>query len=471
MSAPRPPEPAAVPGPSLLARLRDRDHTREGVLGSLIVLALPSVLTGLFGGGLFQMVELRFLGDLGPDAVAAAGAANQILRQVIFLLTFGVTIATQMWISQRVGAGRVDDAEHAAGQSFLIGGALSLAAALAGGVFAEPLVAWVTGDPAVAALGVPYVRITFLTFFLFVASQIFAAVLIGAGDSTTPLFVTLVTTPVGIAAQWMLSFGIGGLPALGIAGIAWGAAAGGLSGLVISAWALLSGRCRVHLRARHLRPDAAGIRRLLAISWQPALHFVARSLIIMVFMWLAGRMGGKVQAAYTIGLRIEMLAVMVAFPLANACATLVGQNLGAGDVGRAWRSIFVSSALVCAILGPAALLLNAYRFELVGVFAADPEVVEMAAGYVFYSSLVLLFYGLYFVAFRTLQASGDMNTPMWISLAAALFVGVPLGVWLSRDPSLGATGMWIANACYALVNAVVMIGWMLMGRWARPVQP
>jgi putative MATE family efflux protein len=457
-------------GSSWLARLRDRDHTREGILGSLVVLALPSVLMGIFGGGLFQMFELRFLGELGADAVAAAGASNQILRQVVFLMTFGVTIAAQMWIAQQVGAGRVEAAEHAAGQSFLIGGVLSGIAAVAGGVFAEPLVAWVTGDPEVAALGVPYVRITFLTFSLFVASQVFGAVLLGAGDSTTPLLVNLVTTPVGIVAQWALAFGKLGMPALGISGIAWGAAMGGLSGLGISAWALLSGRCRVHLRRRHLRWDSAGVLRLLSLSWQPALHFLARSLIIMVFMWLAGRLGGAVQAAYTIGLRVEMLAIMVAFPLANACATLVGQNLGAGDVARAWRSIAVSSAVMAGILGPAAVAMNGFRFEIVGFFATDPAVTQASAGYLFYASLVLVLYGLYFVAFRTLQAAGDMNTPMWISLGTAVGVGVPMGAWLSADPELGATGMWVANAVYAALNAALMIGWMVRGRWARPAE-
>ena len=448
--------------------MRDRDHTREGILGSVLVLALPSVLMSLLGAGVFQMAELRFLGDLGPDAMAAAGATNQILRQVMFLLAFGVQIATQMWIAQAVGRGSLDAAEHAAGQSFWLGAALS-GMALVGALFAEPLVGWVTTDADVAALGVPYIRITLVTFFLFVVAQLFGAILLGAGDSTTPLLVNLVTTPVGILGQFALAFGAFGLPALGISGIAWGAALGGLSGLFLSGWALVSGRCRVHLRARHFRLDPEVLQGLLRISWQPALHFVARSLIIMVFMWLAGRLGGEVQAAYMIGLRVEILAVMVAFPLANACATMVGQNLGAGDVGRAWRSIFVSSAVILAMLGPAALGMNLFRHEIVGFFADDPDVVRMAAGYLFWSSLVLPLYGIYFVAFRTLQASGDMNTPMIISIGTALGVGVPLGVFLVGQEGFGATGMWIANAAYAAINAVLMTGWMARGRWARRV--
>lgn len=456
---------AAAGAPSLLERLRDRDHTRAALLGSLVVLALPSALTGLFGGA-FQLAELHFLGRLGAEAVAAAGATNQILRQIFFLLAFGVTIATQTWIAQHVGRGLVEEAEHAAGQSFLLGAVLALAAALAGAFFSEPLVAFVSGDAAVAELGVIYVRITFLTLSAFIGSQIFAAVLTGAGDSTTPLIINLLTTPVGIGAQWALTFGLLGLPALGIAGIAWGAATGGLVGIVVSAWALLTGRCRVHLHGRHFVPDGALLRRLLSLSWQPALHFVARSLIIMVFMWLSGQLGGEVQAAYTIGLRIEMISIMLAFPIANACATLVGQNLGAGDVDRAWRSIWVGSGVILSLLVPGAVALFAFRFELVALFTEDPAVLEIGAEYLFYASFQMAFYGLYFIAFRALQAAGDMNTPMIISVAVAIGVGAPLGFWLSST-ELGATGMWIANLAYGALNAVLMVAWLLTGRWAR----
>jgi len=453
--------------PSLFAQFRDRDHTRAGLLGSIAVLALPSVLTGIFGHGLFQLVELGFLGKLGADAVAAAGSANQILRQVFFLPMFGMSIATQMWIALQVGRGRLDAAEHAAGQSFVIGAVLASVAAIAG-LFAGPLVNFVTDDPNVVPLGVVYIRITFLTLSAVIATQVFTAVLMGAGEATTPMLITVLTTPISIAAQWILTFGGFGLPALGIAGIALGAAVGGVFGTAVSLWALFTGRCRVHIRRRHLAPDRTVLRRLLAFGWQPTTHFLARTLIVMVFMWLAGRLGGKEQAAYTIGLRIEMLSAMVAFPIANACATLVGQNLGAGDVQRAWRSLGVSMGVVLAIMAPAAVALFAYREPLVSQFTDDPAVAAMAAEYLFYVSLLMVFYGFYFVALRTLQASGDMNTPMLISVTLAICVGTPLGFWLSHYTALGATGMWIANFVYGLINAFCMVGWLLSGRWVRP---
>ena len=457
--------------PSLLTRLRDRDHTSGDLLGSVIVLALPSVFTGLLGGGLFQLVELRFLGTIGADAMAAAGAANQILRQLVMMFMFGITIASQMWIARFVGMGRDEQADHIAGQTLLLGAVLALVAGIIGGGFAEELVSFITQDAGVAALCVPYVRITFLTLSVMLGVQLFGAILTGAGDTTTPMGISLVTAPVSILAQWALAFGHFGFPELGIRGIAWGTAVGGAVGIAIALWALFTGRCRVHVRARHLLPDPSAMRQLLSMAWQPALHLVARSLIVMVFMWLAGRLGGKVQAAYTIGIRIEMLAVMVAFPIANACATLVGQNLGAGDAKRAWRAVYTSCGVEVAILWPAAIAMVLLREPIVAVFTSDPEVAAMAADYLVYSSFGLLVYALYFVAFRTLQAAGDMNTPMLISVGVAALVGAPLGFGLASYTELGATGMWIANLTYALLNGTLMIGWLLTGRWARREEP
>jgi Na+-driven multidrug efflux pump len=257
------------------------------------------------------------------------------------------------------------------------------------------------------------------------------------------------------------------MPALGIRGIALGAAVGGACGVGVALWALFAGRCRIHLRARHLVPDWALLRRMLGLAWPPALHMVARTLIVVFFMALAGQLGGKVQAAYTIGLRLEMLVIMIAFPIANSCATLVGQNLGSGDRRRAWQAVWVSGAVELAALWPCALALFVFRREVVAFFTSDPEVAAMAVQYVSFSCGILLFYGLYFVAFRTLQAAGDMRSPMLISVGSAVLIGAPLGWLLATRTELGATGMWIANFVHASVNASLMIGWLLTGRWAR----
>lgn len=459
---------APAPRASWLARLRERDHTRGSLLASVAVLSIPSIATGVLGFGVFQLVDLRFLALLGDAEVAAAGATNQTLRQSFMLLIIGLSVSSQMWIARYVGEGHTSGAEHVAGQSFVLGAGIAALAFCTGGLFPGSFAAWVTPDPDVLALATRYLRITFLLMGVMVAMQIFHAVLQGAGDATTPMLVSFLVTPVSIAAEWALAFGHLGLPRLGISGVALGGAVGGLCGLGVAGWALFGGRCRVHLRARHLVPDPAALGRLLATAWQPALHMVARTGIVFFFMALAGRLGGEVQAAYTIGLRVEMIAIMVAFPLANACATLVSQNLGAGDLTRAWRAIFVSAGVSAAALWPAALVLYLLRERFVALFTQDPAVARLASEYLGYSAAILCFYGFYFVAFRTLQAAGDMRAPMLISIGTAALLGGPLGFHLATRTQAGASGMWLANFVYAAVNCGVTVGWLLWGRWARP---
>jgi len=453
-------------GTSLLRRFRDRDHTQGSLLTSILVLSLPSILTSVAGFGLLQLIDLFILGELGSEAIAAAGATNQTLRQVIFLAIMGVTVASQMMISRFVGMENIDAAEHVAGQTFLVGLCVAAIAGL-GVFFPRPLVALIASDPAVVELGAIYLQITLATLITTVTFQLLSSVLNGAGDTTTAMLISLATTPVAAAAEWVLAFGEFGFPRMGIAGVALGAALGSACGAGVLLWAIASGRCRVHLRPRHLRLDPALFGRILALSWQPAFHMIARTAIVMLFMVLAGWLGSDVQAAYTIGLRIEMLAFMVAFPIANAAATLVGQNLGAGNTDRLWRSIWVGYGVEVAMLWPAALGLFVFREDLVGLFTQDPRVAALASEYLAYSAGVMVFYGFYFVSFRALQAAGDMNSPMIISISCALFIGVPLGYFLATRSDLGATGMWIANLIYGMANTALTVGWLLWGRWSR----
>jgi Na+-driven multidrug efflux pump len=160
-----------------------------------------------------------------------------------------------------------------------------------------------------------------------------------------------------------------------------------------------------------------------------------------------------------------MVAIMIAFPISNACATLVGQNLGAGRPERVWPAVRMSFIATCGALWPCALALLLWRESFVSLFTSDPAVAAHAVEYLAYTAVLLSFYGLYFVAFRTLQAAGDMLTPMFISVGAAFGAGIPLAVILSSRLDYGATGMWIANLVYGAINAALMLWWLVRGKW------
>ena len=104
---------------ALAQQFTHRDHTQGRLLISILVLALPAVLASS-GMALFQLFDLRFLGQIGGEAVAAAGATNQTLRQIFQVSAFGLSVAIQMMIAFAIGRAALEEAEHIAGQSFLI---------------------------------------------------------------------------------------------------------------------------------------------------------------------------------------------------------------------------------------------------------------------------------------------------------------------------------------------------------------
>jgi len=445
---------------------RYRDHTRGRLIVSLFVLSAPLVTTSL-SGVLFQLVDLGMISRLGEDAVTAIIVSNQSLRQIILVMAMGASFGAQALVSQFVGSGRIDAAEHVTGQIVVLATVFAACIAAVGIALPGPLLQLLEVSPAVLEAGIPYVRLSLSLNLGFVFLILFGAILNGAGDATTPLIISLLQTVLSLGAEWVLIFGAFGAPALGVSGVALGLAAGQLAAGSIALWVLFRGKSRVHIRTQHLLPDFAVLRRILSLSWPPALQMLSGFAVTAFFIRMMGEFGETAQAAYSIGLRLSMIGPMLAFPVASAAATLVGQNLGAGDVPRAWRSIQVGLAVHVPLLCSIALLGFVFRTEIIGAFSDDPAVIALGSELLVYQAASFVFLSFNFVFFRSLQGAGDVVGPMWMSLGNSLFVTLALGIWLGRIEGMGPTGLFIANLAGAASSTVFLGAWLATGRWTR----
>ncbi|MBW2240725.1 MAG: MATE family efflux transporter [Deltaproteobacteria bacterium] len=452
--------------PSRARSWTSHDHTQGRLLVSLLVLALPLVVTSL-AHATFQMVDLAFLSRLGEQATTAVVVTNQSIRQVFFMLAMGGSFGAQALIARAIGEGDQGLAERVTGQVLLLGAGMSVAVALIGLLFAGPLLGAMNVSPAVLELGVPYARLTLLLAFGFLFGMLFHGVLQGAGDTTTPMVISIVQIPITLTAEYVLMFGAGPIPALGVLGVAAGLAIGQAFGLVLMFRVLFSGRSRIHLRPHHLRPDREWLGRILSLSWRPGLQMLGGFIVNVAFLGLMGSFGEKAQSAYSIGLRLGMVGPMIAFPLAGAAATLVGQNLGAGNIPRAWRAIGVGLGVHAPLLWSIALGLFFFGEPLMALFTDDPEVVRLGAEFMTYQAGQFFFFGFSFVFFRTLQGAGDMTVPMAISLGLTLLVTIPGGFYLASDWGLamGPRGVFVASLVSAGLMTVMNGAYLATGRW------
>ena len=447
---------------------RDHDHTKGRLLVSLLILAVPLMATSLAQAA-FQMVDLTFLSWLGEEATTAVVVTNQSIRQVFFMLTMGASFGAQALIARAIGEGQTDLAEHVTGQVFVLGAGLAVIVALIGLFFSEPLLAIMNVSPGVLELGVPYLRVSLILAFGFIFAMLFQGVLNGAGDTTTPMIISIVQIPFTLLAEYILIFGFGPIPSMGVLGVAYGLAIGQLLGLALSVRVLFQGGSRVHLRLHHLKPDTAWLMRILSLSWRPGLQMIGGFVVNVAFLGLVGSFGEKAQAAYSIGLRLGMVGPMIAFPLAGAAATLVGQNLGAGNVPRAWRAIGVGLGVHAPLLWMIAAGLFFYREPLMGFFAEDPQVVRIGAEFMSFQAGQFICFGFSFVFFRALQGAGDMTIPMVISIGASVLFTIPLGFWMAGPEGLdmGPRGVFMASLLSAIVVTTLNGAYLFTGRWTR----
>lgn len=410
-----------------------------------------SVLELSLGAADFLMVR-----GLGRDASAAIG----LNRQITFLVeaaALAVSAGVIALVSQGMGAGDRRQVDGAVRQSLRLVVLLGVPVTVLGYAASGPLLSLMQASPETLAHGAPYLRIYFLgTVFLW-ANLVAAAVFRGAGDPRTPLKLVSVVSVLNVALNYVFIFGVGPVPAYGVAGAAMGTVAARALGT--AAYLALLGRGASGVRLR-LRPwwdlDRALVRRLLRVGAWPALAGVLRNGARVVFVGMlgAGVSGAALHAAVGVGLQVRLVAVLPALAFQVAAATLVGQAVGAGDPDRAQalgnRSVSLLAAIMAAVTG--ATIVAAH--PLATLFLADPEAAALGATVIRWFAVAQLFSSL------SIGTQGALTGAGWTRPILGYTVVTQWGVLLSLTVALfvvlgwepeGALVAWVVAPVLQLV--------------------
>lgn len=405
------------------------DYTKIPLKRAVFLLAVPMVLE-LVLESTFAVVDIFFVSQLGASAVATVGLTETLLF-LLYAIGMGLAMAVTAVVARRVGEGEHEAAAISAVQAIWIALLVSVPFALAGILYAKELLRWMGADAWTLQHGYPYMQWALgsnaIILLLFTLNAVFR----GAGDAAAAMRVLWLANGLNIVLDPLLIFGLGPIPAFGVEGAAIATAIGRGAGVLLQLWILLRG-------SAHLRVLRAQVRWNGAVLWnivRTSLGGIGQMIVAMTswifLMRILADIGSQAVAGATIAIRIMMFTMMPAWGMSNAAATLVGQNLGAGEPGRAESAVWRIGAYNMVYLILIALLFFAFPRALMSVFSHDEQVIAIGAEWLRILSYSLFVYGWWMVAVQAFNGAGDTLTPTWINVIFFWLIQIPLSWWLA----------------------------------------
>ncbi len=436
------------------------------LLPAIFALAWPTMLEQLMQTAV-QYVDTAMVGSLGTAATAAVGSTttiNWLLGSSISALGIGF----MSFIARSFGAGEAEKARRAAGQSVLAVLVVGLAfTALALGLSGF-VPGWMQLEEGLRPLASRYFFILYTSLFFRSASIIFGSVLRAAGDSKTPMRVSLWVNLINVLLNFLLIYDSRTVSLFGFELRLWGAGWGVAGAAAASAIAYAFGGVyitlalwrhrRISPKGQSLRPDGAILRPCLRVALPNMLQRFATSLGYVAFAAMINSLGEIATAAHTIANTVESAFYIPGYGMQAASATLAGNAYGARDKEKMRSLTVLTMLLEVAMMLVSGALLFAFAPAMVSLFSREAAVIALGSLVLRMVALSEPFYGVSIVLEGIMQGTGNTFTPFLYNI---------LGMWGIRIvgtffcTQLGGLGLVSAWACMIAHNLFLFAMFLL----------
>jgi putative MATE family efflux protein len=404
---------------------------------TMLRLARPIILQNLIFSSL-SLVDGLMIGQLGDDAVAAVGVANQVFF-LVSLLLFGITSGTAIFTAQYWGQKDIHRIRSVLGLSLVMSTAGSLLFSLVAILIPTRVIGIYTTDPNVITLGSPYLHTVAFSYVLSGITYPYSAVLRSTENVRLPMLVSLLALSLNTFLNYCLILGNFGFPALGV----YGAAIATVIARLMESVLLL-----VIIYHRQLS-IAARLSDLINFGILPLgkLFKTIMPVIATEIVWSLGsttynvvyaHLGTESIAAYNIAVTLDRLIFVVFIGLGSACAIMIGNRLGAGErdvaaeYGKKYLAFNTISAVILSFLmiGLISPLLALYKVSVQTSYYTSRILLAMALSLPVRSSNFMLLIGI-------LRSGGDTRYAFIIDAGVIWIIGVPLaflGAYLLHLP-------------------------------------
>jgi putative MATE family efflux protein len=448
---------------AVLEERRRRILTEPRLTLLIVELGLPLFISGSLQS-LYSIIDTFWLSRLGSAALGTP-TVSWPYRGILMSIGFGLASSLSALTGQYIGAGDYARASRSVGQVLglllAIGVPGSAAFYLARGLY----ISGTSMPPDVARLANGYIAVTLAGVPFTYLFLVFNFALGAAGDTKTPVKVSVATTLLNFALDPLMIFPLH----LGVIGAAAATLLANIAGGLYAAYSLATGRHGFRVGARDLAPEGEMLRLIVRVGGPTTVQRLLVTLGFIVMMRIVNGLGTPVVAAYSIGQVVLSLDHIIVFPLVRSTGIVVAQSLGAGLRGRARRALLTGLRLIVALVSAYIVLLVAGRSAFISIFTSEPAVAEAAARMLLIFGPSVLGFNLTIIAGSMARSSGYTLFMSALGAARLWLLRIPLSYLLAYRLGLGDTGLWAGMAASNWITGLVALAWLLSFRWLKPV--
>jgi putative MATE family efflux protein len=444
------------------------DFTKGSIRRAVLLLAIPMMLEMMMES-VFALVDLYFVGHLENSsfAVQTVGLTESVLT-IIYSLAIGMSMAATAVVARRVGEKDPVAAAKAGMQAIVIAMGVNAVLGIAGVIFAEDILILMGSSVESAHFGAPFTRLMMGSSFIIMLLFLFNGIFRGAGNAAIAMKSLWIANIFNILLCPLFINGLGPVPAFGLTGAAMATIIGRSFGVAYQLYNLLNGKGILKVSITYFKPHWEQIKALVKIAAPGVLQFVIASCSWIFLARLVAETGGdEGSAGYQSALRIMMFFMLPAWGLSGAAATLVGQNLGAKDINRAERSVWVTAKFNVIYMAGIMVITLLAAEPMMWFFTNNPHVHDIAVKAIRILSAGYVFYGMGMVLINAFNGAGDTKTPSVVNFFGFWLFQIPLAYLLALKADLGPAGVFIAipvaETCMSITSFILF----KKGKWKK----
>ena len=428
------------------------DFTKGKILGPLMKFAMP-VLFALFLQAMYGAVDLLVVGKFGTSAdVSAVSTGSQIMMTITHLIS-GLSMGTTIFLGQKLGEGKTQVGGKIIGTSIwlfvLIGIGFTVLVPLGADVLASTMNA-----PAEAFdLTVGYIQICGVGSIVIIAYNLIGSTFRGMGDSKTPLITVLIACICNIVGDMLLV----AVFHMGTAGAAIATIFAQLVSVVISFVLIRKQKLPFEFHKEYIHPEGDIVKKVVLLGLPIALQDLLVGMSFLIILAIVNALGLTASAGVGVAEKVCAFIMLVPSAFMQAMSAFVAQNVGAGRMDRAKKSLWYVIG-VSFLFGVAMFYISFFQGELLSaIFANETEVIAASAEYLKSYAIDCLLTCFLFCFIGFFNGIGLTRFVMLQGIVGAFLVRVPVSFFMSKLEPVSLFRIGLATPCSTIVQIILCL--------------